>query len=64
MKLRKNKIKPTRKTRLDELWEKMFGNGQEGLLVRVTRIEDKQRIIITGIGAILILVIKQVIFNG
>jgi len=64
MKLRKNKIKPTRKTRLDELWEKMFGNGQEGLLVRVTRIEDKQRIIITGIGAILILVIKQVFFNG
>ena len=51
-------------SRLDELWKKVMGNGKAGLVERVTTIEIYQKITLGGVASLLLLMIKQVFFQG
>ena len=51
-------------SRLDELWVKVMGNGKKGLVDRVTVIEVYVKITMGGVGALLLLMIKQIFFTS
>lgn len=51
-------------SRLNELWVKIMGNGKPGLIDRVTKIEVYQKVTMSGVGAIILLLLKQMFFTG